>query len=260
MDISSCQTIGYSATRSITPSSPSYTGYHETSYDLSLSRSVYTSNDNPPEYDSSKESAFSTPTWYTPDYSGTPTAITYDDQPPKYHSPSEYGSAAVYTLPLPTTDSDYPPGCSYLCSGTPSNSRYQSSVPSYASRTQNIGVDPGLFTPNSGSPSSYQSGYYHHPVYQTDPVSPQKSVYSQYPGKPSNPVDSSYPGRSLPKFTAVVGAQTIVVERRPIDVLQKDHKEVFNMLILALESLQNRTETEDLSYYQLSGKIWAVME
>lgn len=240
MDVSSCQTVGYSATGSTTPSSTPYTGYHQSSYDLSSSKSVYTSNDNPPEYGSSTGSAFSTPTWYTPDYSATPTAITYDDQPPTYHSPSEYGSAIGYTLPLPTTDSE--------------------SVPSYSSRPQDIGVDPGLFTPNHGSPSSYQSDYYHHPVYPSDPVSPPKPGYSQYPGKPSNPGNPSNPGRrSSSKFTAVVGAQTKVVERRSIDVLQKDHKDVFNMLILALENLQNRAETEDLSYYQLSGKIWAVM-
>lgn len=182
VDVSSCQTIGYSATSSITPSSTPYTGYHQSSYDLSSSKSVYTSNDNPPEYGSSTESAFSTPTWYTPDYSGTPTA---------------------------------------------------------------------------GSPSSYQSGYYHHSVYPTDPVAPQKPGYSQYPGKPSN--HSYHPGRSSSDFTAVVGAQTKVVERRSIDVLQNDHKDVFNMLILALERLQNTAETQDLSYYQLSGKIWAVL-
>ena len=116
-----------------------------------------------------------------------------------------------------------------------------------------------MFYPNRGSSSSYQSGYYHHPVYPTDPVFPQKPGYSQYSGKPSNPGNSPNPGRSSSNFTAVVGAKNKVVERRSIDVLQQDHEDVFNMLILALESLQNRAETEDLSYYQLSGKIWAVM-
>ena len=68
------------------------------------------------------------------------------------------------------------------------------------------------------------------------------------PGPLSNPSDSGV------NFTAVVGVPNRIVERRPIDVLQKDHPDVFNLLLLAFESVQNRDESDDLSYYQLSGK------
>lgn len=55
-------------------------------------------------------------------------------------------------------------------------------------------------------------------------------------------------------FTPVIGAQPKVIERRSIDVLLKDHEDLFNILTLALDSIQKRAETNDLSYYQLSGK------
>jgi tyrosinase len=50
-----------------------------------------------------------------------------------------------------------------------------------------------------------------------------------------------------------VGVPDKVVERRPIDVLQNDYPDVFNMLVLAFESIQKKDESHDLSYYQLSG-------
>ena len=49
-----------------------------------------------------------------------------------------------------------------------------------------------------------------------------------------------------------VGVKT-VVERRPIDVLQNEHPDVFNMFVLALESLQKRNESISVSWYQVSG-------
>lgn len=55
-------------------------------------------------------------------------------------------------------------------------------------------------------------------------------------------------------FTPVIGVPENIVERRPIAVLQNDHADAFNMLVLALESLQGRNESIDISYYQVSGK------
>lgn len=53
-------------------------------------------------------------------------------------------------------------------------------------------------------------------------------------------------------FTPVVGCGS-VVDRRAIDDLQSNHADVFNMLLLALQGMQNVTENEDLSYYQIAG-------
>ncbi|KAI9723363.1 MAG: hypothetical protein M1812_001247 [Candelaria pacifica] len=62
---------------------------------------------------------------------------------------------------------------------------------------------------------------------------------------------------STGNYTAIVGASRSdpvkVVERLPIDVLQRDHVDEFNLYILALESLQSRAENDDLSWYQLGG-------
>lgn len=205
--ISSCRAIGYSTIISINPSSTPYNGHHYSSYAFSSSDSAYTykseygqNSDNPPNYGSSTQSGYSTPTWYTsePEYSQTPSE-------PQYKS-----------TPVPTQKSSY------------GNS---------------------VYSPGYSSYSSQQSGYnYEDSNYPADPtktpVGPQRPGYSPY-----------NPRSGTSKFTAVVGAQPKVIERRSIDVLQRDHKDVFNMLILALESLQKRAETEDLSYYQLSGKI-----
>lgn len=187
----------------------------------------------------------------------SPTTLSYGDQPRTYHpnSPAEYDSATVYTLPLPTTYSGYPSGCSYVCAGQPSKSGYPSDIPGYSSQPQDNGVDPGLYSPTRGSTPSYQPGDSTHLVYPTEPVGPQRPAYSPNPGKSSNPGTSSNPGRPSSKFTAVVGAHPKIIERRSIQILQRDHSDVFNMLLLALESLQSRAESDDLSYYQLSGKI-----
>lgn len=216
--ISSCRAIGYSTVISINPSSTPYNGHHYPSYAFSSSDSAYTykseygqNSDNPPNYGSSTQSGYSTPTWYTsePEYSQTPSE-------PQYNS-----------TPVPTQKSSY------------GNSVYLPGYPSYSSQQ-----------------SGYNSKDSNHPAYPTKtPVGPQRPGYSPNPGKPSEPESPYNPRSRTSKFTAVVGAQPKVIERRSIDVLQRDHKDVFNMLILALESLQKRAETEDLSYYQLSGKI-----
>ena len=41
--------------------------------------------------------------------------------------------------------------------------------------------------------------------------------------------------------------------RRNIEDLQKNHADVFNMFILALEALQKDPESSDTSYYQIAG-------
>ena len=53
-------------------------------------------------------------------------------------------------------------------------------------------------------------------------------------------------------FTPVTGCGS-VVDRRAVDDLQSNHPDVFNMLLLALRGMQNVTENDDLSYYQVSG-------
>jgi tyrosinase len=53
-------------------------------------------------------------------------------------------------------------------------------------------------------------------------------------------------------FTPVVGCGA-PVDRRGVDDLQSNHPDVFNMLLLALQGVQNVAEDDDLSYYQISG-------
>lgn len=90
-----------------------------------------------------------------------------------------------------------------------------------------------------------------------DPKGPYSNPESKYPTDsnpsytPGKPTD---PSKKNSTFTPVTGAQPKCIERRSIDVLQKDHEDIFNMLTLALDSLQKRAENIDLSYYQLSGK------
>jgi hypothetical protein len=64
---------------------------------------------------------------------------------------------------------------------------------------------------------------------------------------------TSIPSDPANKFTAVVGVPGKVVERRSIDVLQRDYPDIFNLLVLAFESIQSKNEANDLSYYQISG-------
>ena len=53
-------------------------------------------------------------------------------------------------------------------------------------------------------------------------------------------------------FTPIVGCGG-AVDRRAVDDLQTNHGDVFNMLVLALQRVQNITENDDLSYYQVAG-------
>lgn len=59
-------------------------------------------------------------------------------------------------------------------------------------------------------------------------------------------------------FTPVIGVPVKIVERRPIGVLQTNYPDVFNMFVLALQGLQARNESVDISFYQVAGKIVSV--
>ncbi|KAI9789424.1 MAG: hypothetical protein M1833_002418 [Piccolia ochrophora] len=74
-----------------------------------------------------------------------------------------------------------------------------------------------------------------------DPFTPQHGIKSP---RQSNPG---------PSFTPIIGVPQRVVTRRPVEVLQAEYPDVFNMFSLALQSLQARPESSDVSYYQLSG-------
>ena len=96
-------------------------------------------------------------------------------------------------------------------------------------------------------PSGYPSG---HP---SNGTSTKRDLSASSASRPKPTGQATDPPRSGQNFTAVVGVPKKIVERRPIDVLQRDYPDVFNLLILAFESIQKRAESEDLSYYQISG-------
>ena len=54
-------------------------------------------------------------------------------------------------------------------------------------------------------------------------------------------------------FRPITGCGSGVVDRRSVDDLQTNHADVFNMFLLALQGMQNVTENDDLSYFQVSG-------
>lgn len=72
----------------------------------------------------------------------------------------------------------------------------------------------------------------------------------------STSIPSRYPSLRIRQnngsFNPVVGCGK-VAERRAVDDLQANHPDVFNMLLLALEGIQNVTENDDTSWYQISG-------
>lgn len=87
-----------------------------------------------------------------------------------------------------------------------------------------------------------------------DPQSHNSNVTRSHTSEAtSTSTSTSTPPDPANNFTAVVGVPDKVVERRPIDVLQNIYPDVFNMLVLAFESMQEKDESHDLSYYQLSG-------
>lgn len=115
---------------------------------------------------------------------------------------------------------------------------------------------PATYTPGSASkraetlvflPSGSPSGLASNGTTTRRDLPASSASRPQATGQPTSPP------RSGQNFTAVVGVPRKIVERRPIDVLQRDYPDVFNLLILAFESIQKRGDSEDLGYYQLSG-------
>ena len=54
-------------------------------------------------------------------------------------------------------------------------------------------------------------------------------------------------------YTPVIGVPDRVVERKPITELQREFPDVFNMFVLAMESIHDRNERDDESYFQIAG-------
>ncbi|KAI9805502.1 MAG: hypothetical protein M1825_000753 [Sarcosagium campestre] len=71
--------------------------------------------------------------------------------------------------------------------------------------------------------------------------------------QPSTPTYRPKVARQAASFTAVEGVSGPIATRRPIDALQSNYPDIFNIFVLALQSLQAQAETRDSSYYQLSG-------
>ena len=70
------------------------------------------------------------------------------------------------------------------------------------------------------------------------------------------PLDKRSQTVAIPSvFDGVIGPDgcTGCVHRRNIEVLQTSYPTVFNMFILALQSLQQTPESADVSYYQIAG-------
>ncbi|RVD83947.1 Tyosinase C-terminal domain [Arthrobotrys flagrans] len=63
---------------------------------------------------------------------------------------------------------------------------------------------------------------------------------------------SSPTSAAQPTFVAAVGAETVCVERLKIEDMQTQRPDSFNLLLLAWGELQLTSETDDLSFYQLS--------
>lgn len=109
---------------------------------------------------------------------------------------------------------------------------------------------------------SYTSSYVP-PVYTPLPYESSYSPDLKEPTyTPPNPYQTTNPTVVIvdpPKytdrarnFTPVVGAPGVEL-RLPIDELQANYPDVWNMFCLALESMMAVEESLDLSYYQLSG-------
>lgn len=216
-----------------------------------------------------------TPSSYNSAYYPHPTTVNYPDYPPQsYHKyQSVYSSDGVYAIPIPTSYPDYPYSCSCVCPGKPSNPGHLSYDPNDHSKYQGRPSSPKRPYEDPSNPKNPYDGPDNHskypgdqsnPGHQSNPKYPygdekNHSKYQgdkSYPGHQSNPGGSySGDGKSASNFTAVIGVPNKVVERREIDTLQSNYPDVFNMLVLALESLQSRNENNDLSYYQLSGKV-----
>lgn len=221
-NISTCQKLEYSATETANLASTSL-------YYPSLSSTAPSS----PAESYRSESLFTT----RPEYSPTN---------PGYATPTEYIPG-----PIPSTK--------FLHTLEPIYTLSRSTQPSGAESTSYVDISPGSGYPTyAPTPVSNGPKYPLNPgnvtsIYASDPrYGTDYHLKTGYPSKPSGSPPN--PENPSSKFTAVVGVPKGVVDRRSIEVLHQNHPDVFNLILLALESLQKKDENHDLSYYQLSGK------
>lgn len=231
---------------------------------------VYTSVISPPVYTPSGSSDAYTPPPYTSVV--TPSAYTTVYVPPVYGSsssssedkaPSSYISSSkspVYTSP---STSDYTPPASYH---TPQFTSV--AFPTYVEPT------PSEYTPSTYVPGPGETSY----VPATDaptyiPPNPYSSATTVI--VIDNPVETGTytngttvttngttngttdgtdgtDGAANLGFTPVVGPPKVEL-RLPIDELQAQFPDVWNMFLIGLEAMMAVDESKDLSYYQISG-------
>lgn len=207
---------------------PYTTSYMPQGYSSAYTPNPYTSINSPKPYTSSCSSSLTpvyTPTpIYTPPVSVyTPTVYTPLYTPTQYTTNTPYLPSVVVEIPV----SDYT-SVPYITVDLPNYSS------SYV---------PPVYTPMPYEPS-----------YVPDPAEPTYTPPNPYES-PSptviivDPPQQTYPARN---FTAVVGPPGVEL-RLPIDELQANYPDVWNMFCLALESMMAVEESLDLSYYQISG-------
>lgn len=206
----------------------------------------YTSISSPTPYTtscSSPTSVYNNPTYtsvYNPPVSvyTSPVSVYTSPMYTTPYSSSEY-SSVVYVPPTYTTSPLYmPPMVDIPVSDYSSVPYITVDLPSYTSS-----YVPPTYTPMPGEPS-----------YAPDPVGPIYTPPNPY--ETTNPtviiVDPPQYTNPAGNFTPVVGAPGIEL-RLPIDDLQANYPDVWNMFCLGLESMMAVEESLDLSYYQLSG-------
>lgn len=225
-------------------------------YTTSSSSSVYITPTYRPVYTSSTygySSAY-TPNPYTSISSPTPYTTSYSSPTSVYNSPvsvytspvyttpyasSEYSSSVVYVPPTYTTSPLYmPPVIDTPASDYSSVPYITVELPSYTSSY----VAP-VYTPMPGDPS-----------YAPDPVGPSYTPPNPYENPNPTVIIVDPPQYTNPagNFTPVVGAPGIEL-RLPIDELQANYPDVWNVFCLGLESMMADEESRVLSYYQISG-------
>lgn len=218
---------GYTSSSAYTPP-PYTTSYTPQEYSSAYTPNPYTSINSPRPYTSSCSSFTSV---YTPQpYTSSPVGYTSVDTPPTY--------TPIYTPPVSVyTPSVYTPSYTPVTDYT-SVPYITVDLPNYTSS----------YVPPVYTPMPYESSYVPDPEEPTyTPPNPYESP------NPTviivDPPQQTYPARN---FTPVVGPPGVEL-RLPIDELQADHPDVWNMFCLAMESMMAVEESLDLSYYQISG-------
>lgn len=220
---SSAYTPTYHSSSDYTPYTTSYTPppYTPQGYSSAYTPNPYTSINSPKPYTSSCSS--STSVYTPPPYTSVGYSSEYTSQP---YTSSSVGYTSVYTPPY-TPASDYT-SVPYITVD----------LPNYTSS----------YVPPVYTPMPYESSYIPDPAEPTyTPPNPYESP------NPTviivDPPQQTYPARN---FTPVVGPPGVEL-RLPIDELQLNYPDVWNMFCLALESMMAVEESLDLSYYQISG-------